>query len=212
MPARNTRRRPSRSASRPAEQQEPAAGQRVGVDHPLQVLGGGAEGVLDGGQHHVGDGDVQPPALGRLRVALEDAFQRASRELGLTSQQAELLCAAMRPAAVGDLARALRCDRSKVSRLVDRVSTRGLVKRRTGDMDGRVSLIELTPEGEQLARRFIAALEAQTQTLRADWPDTRQQTAVELLNEIADALDAPRSMRPDHPDRALSGWRVTDSV
>jgi DNA-binding MarR family transcriptional regulator len=132
-----------------------------------------------------------PPALGRLRVALEDAFQRASRELGVTSQQAELLCAAMRPAAIGDLAYALRCDRSNISRLVDRASTRGLVKRRAGEQDGRVTLVELTAEGERLARRFLAALEAQTQTLRAAWPDTRQQTAVELLNEIADALDAP---------------------
>jgi DNA-binding MarR family transcriptional regulator len=142
-----------------------------------------------------------PQALGRLRVALEDAFQRASRELGLTAQQAELLCAAMRPRAVGDLAHALRCDRSNVSRLVDRASTRGLLVRRAGEADGRVTLVELTAEGERLARRFLAALEAQTATLRADWPATRQQTAVELLNEIADALDAstrqpPRSPRP----------------
>jgi DNA-binding MarR family transcriptional regulator len=132
-----------------------------------------------------------PQALGRLRVALEDAFLRASRELGLTAQQAELLCAAMHPAAVGDLARALRCDRSNVSRLVDRASARGLVKRRGGELDGRVTVIELTGEGERLARRFIAALEAQTAALRAEWPTTRQQTAVELLNEISDALDAP---------------------
>jgi DNA-binding MarR family transcriptional regulator len=138
-----------------------------------------------------------PQALGRLRVALEDAFLRASRELGLTAQQAELLCAAMRPAAVGDLAHALRCDRSNVSRLVDRAASRGLVKRRAGELDGRVTVIELTAEGELLARRFIAALEAQTGPLRARWPDTRQQTAVELLNEIADALDAPRRGRLD---------------
>jgi DNA-binding MarR family transcriptional regulator len=97
----------------------------------------------------------------------------------------------MRPAAVGDLAHTLRCDRSNVSRLVDRAATRGLVKRRAGELDGRVTVIELTTEGERLARRFIAALEAQTQTLRTEWPDTHQQTAVELLNEIADALDAP---------------------
>jgi DNA-binding MarR family transcriptional regulator len=135
--------------------------------------------------------ETLPPALGRLRVALEDAFQRASRELGLTAQQAELLCAAMHPAAVGDLAHALRCDRSNVSRLVDRASARGLVKRRGGDQDGRVTLVELTDEGERLARRFIAALEAQTETLRAHWPDARQQAAVELLNELADALDDP---------------------
>jgi hypothetical protein len=55
-----------------------------------------------------------PQALGRLRVALEDAFERTSRELGLKAQQAELLCAAMRPAAVGDPAQTLRCDRSWV--------------------------------------------------------------------------------------------------
>jgi DNA-binding MarR family transcriptional regulator len=140
-----------------------------------------------------------PQALGRLRVALEDAFQRASRELGLTAQQAELLCAALRPAAVGDLAHTLRCDRSNVSRLVDRAATRGLVKRRAGELDGRVTVVELTPEGERLARRFIAALEAQTRTLRADWPATRQQTAVELLDEIADTLDAAGEQAPRPP-------------
>jgi DNA-binding MarR family transcriptional regulator len=141
-----------------------------------------------------------PRALGRLRVALDDAFQRASRELGLTAQQAEFLCAALRPAAVGDLAHALRCDRSNVSRLVDRASTRGLVKRGEDEADGRVTIVELTAEGEQLARRFLAALEAQTEALRASWPGGREQTAVELLNEIADALDAaeqpPRPRRP----------------
>jgi DNA-binding MarR family transcriptional regulator len=140
-----------------------------------------------------------PQALGRLRVALDDAFQRASRELGLTAQQAELLCAALRPAAVGDLAHALRCDRSNVSRLVERAAARGLVKRRAGELDGRVTVVELTPEGERLARRFIAALEAQTRTLRAAWPATRQQTAVELLNEMADTLDAAGEQAPRPP-------------
>src|SRR5690348_11166554 len=95
--------------------------------------------------------DTVPRALGRLRVALEDAFTRASRELGLTAQQAELLCAAMAPKAVGDLAQALRCDRSNISRLVDRASARGLLERRAGDLDGRVSLIQLTDEGDRLA-------------------------------------------------------------
>jgi DNA-binding MarR family transcriptional regulator len=134
--------------------------------------------------------ETLPRALGRLRVALDDAFQRASRELGLTAQQAEFLCAALRPTAVGDLAHALRCDRSNVSRLVDRASTRGLVKRGEDEADGRVTIVELTAEGERLARSFIAALEAQTEALRASWPGTREQTAVGLLNEIADALDA----------------------
>lgn len=130
-----------------------------------------------------------PQALGRLRVALEDAFQRASRELGLTAPQAELLCGAMRPAAIGDLAVMLRCDRSNVSRLVDRAAAHDLVRRHQGE-DRRVSMIELTPKGQRLARRFIAKLEAQTADLRAAWSDSRQERAVELLDEISTTLEA----------------------
>jgi DNA-binding MarR family transcriptional regulator len=130
-----------------------------------------------------------PRALGRLRVALGSSFLRSARDLGLTSQQAELLCAAMRPIAVGELALALRWDRSNVSRLVDRASARGLLVRQADDEDGRVTLVQLTPEGERLARTFLARLEARTEGLRAAWPAARQRTAVKLLDEISEALD-----------------------
>lgn len=136
--------------------------------------------------------ETVPRALGRLRVALEDAYTRASRELGLTAQQAELLCAALRPAAVGDIARVLRCDRSNVTRLVDRAAKRGLVRRAEDEEDARVSVIELSPAGEQLAHRFIAALEAQLEGLLAEWPPERRESTVATLNEIADALDSSR--------------------
>jgi DNA-binding MarR family transcriptional regulator len=150
--------------------------------------------------------DTVPRALGRLRVALEDAYVRTSRELGLTPQQAELLCAAMSPAAVGELARTLRCDRSNVTRLIDRASTRGLFRRRGGQEDGRVTVVELTPEGERLARRFLAALTARTATLRASWSRERQQLAVDLLTEISDALDASRQL--PRRGRRLDGART----
>lgn len=88
--------------------------------------------------------ETLPQALGRLRVALNDAFEACSQELGLTAQQCELLCAVQQPSTVGGLAQALHCDRSNVSRLVDRVSSRGLVRRRRGEDDGRVTVVELT--------------------------------------------------------------------
>jgi DNA-binding MarR family transcriptional regulator len=137
--------------------------------------------------------DTVPRTLGRLRVALMDAYLRASRELGLSAQQAELLCAAMRPSAIGDLAQVLRCDRSNVSRLVDRASRRGLVERHVGDSDGRVNMVRLTDEGDALARRFIAALERQLDDLLDEWSPQKQRSAVRLMNEIADALDTPRA-------------------
>lgn len=128
-------------------------------------------------------------------MALDDAYERASRELGLSAQQAELLCEALSPTAVGDLAVLLRCDRSNVSRLVDRAAAHGLVRRVQGQ-DRRVSMIELTPSGQQLAQRLIAMLEAQTAPLRASWSDERQQQAVELLDEITTALQTAAPTRP----------------
>jgi DNA-binding MarR family transcriptional regulator len=134
--------------------------------------------------------ETLPQAIGRLRVALEDSFDRASRKLGISAQQAELLCAAMKPAAVGDLAMTLRCDRSNVSRLIDRVAKRGLLKRAGDDEDGRVTLVELTPQGDALARRFLASLEAQTTALNERWPAQRRNLAVGIIGELSEALEA----------------------
>lgn len=140
-----------------------------------------------------------PQALGRLRIALEDGYARASRQLGLTAQQAELLCAVLSPAAVGDLAKVLRCDRSNVSRLVDRAAANGLLRRRAGEEDGRVTIVELSPKGRRLAERFIQSLESQTQTLLDGWPAKRSRLAIGIFNEIADRLDQSRTPHPaDH--------------
>jgi DNA-binding MarR family transcriptional regulator len=133
--------------------------------------------------------DTVPRALGQLRVALDDAYSRASRELALTPAQAELLCAALKPVPVGALARVLRCDRTNVTHLVDRAVERGWVERRGHETDRRQSLIALTPRGARLAKRFIGRLEAQLTPMIASWPDERQHCAVDILNEVADELD-----------------------
>jgi DNA-binding MarR family transcriptional regulator len=137
-----------------------------------------------------------PQALGRLRVALDDTYAVASRELGLTAQQAELLCAAMRPSAIGDLAHVLRCDRSNVSRLVERAARRGLVSRRGAHTDGRVTMIELTPQGARLARQFIHKLESRLEPLLREWSADQHASAVATLSALADALQAPPPTPP----------------
>ena len=145
-----------------------------------------------------------PRALGRLRVALDAAYTHASRGMGLTAQQAELLCAAMRPTAIGDLAEVLRCDRSNVSRLVDRAASRGLVRRRGEQADGRVTIIELTADGQRLAERFITTLESRRQPLVTGWSSKRQHAAIETITTLADALEQPTARAPTRhePTRA----------
>ena len=142
--------------------------------------------------HTVGPQTV-PQALGRLRVALDDAYLRASRQHRLTPQQAELLCAALRPAPVGSLAKELRCDQSNVTRLVDRASERGLLRRRSDHEDGRITMIELSAKGRKTAEAFIATLEAQLTELLASWTEERNHEVAATLHEISTALDQTRN-------------------
>jgi|tagenome__1003787_1003787.scaffolds.fasta_scaffold20866725_2 DNA-binding MarR family transcriptional regulator len=141
--------------------------------------------------------DTVPRALGYLRVALEDAFRRAAREHRLTPAQAELLCAATAPTPVGRLARTLRCDRTNVTHLVARAAKQGWLERHRDEQDRRSSLIALTPEGAQLAERFIATLENQLHGLLGTWTPQRQRTAIDLITEIATALDHHDAGAPD---------------
>ena len=55
--------------------------------------------------------------------------------------------------------------------------------------DGRVRLVELSPDGQQLVQRFIHTLGARLDTLLTDWPDQRREDAVETLHALADALE-----------------------
>lgn len=133
--------------------------------------------------------DTVPRALGYLRVALDDAYSRASREVGVPSVYAELLCAAMAPASISRLADGLRCDRTNITRLVERATAQGWVERAVDQSDRRRSLITLTPEGERVARRFISTLESQLADLLATWDEDRQRAAVADITAIAVELD-----------------------
>ena len=70
---------------------------------------------------------------------------------------------------------------------------RGLIRRRGDQPDGRVTLIELTPQGRKATEAFIDTLEAQLSTLLADWPEERRRAITATLNEIATALDEVRN-------------------
>ncbi len=55
-----------------------------------------------------------------------------------------------RPIPMGQLAETLACDASNVTGLVDRLESRGLVRRRPSAEDRRVKVLELTPTGARL--------------------------------------------------------------
>src|SRR5438128_7842843 len=55
-----------------------------------------------------------------------------------------------RPIPMGQLAECLACDASNVTGLVDRLESRGLVRRRPSSEDRRVKVLDLTPTGARL--------------------------------------------------------------
>ena len=59
-----------------------------------------------------------------------------------------------RPRPMSELAQTLHCDNSNVTGIVDRLEDRGLVRRRPGDHDRRVKMLEVTPEGAELRERL----------------------------------------------------------
>lgn len=133
--------------------------------------------------------DAVASGLVRLMLSMEALYGRQSRKAGLTAQQARLLCtAARRKAGLGEIAEVLHCDRSNVSRLLDRVTRRGLAHRAADTRDGRVSVLKLSPDGQAIVNGFEADLAARLGHLIADWPDRKRQAAAGTLTALIDAI------------------------
>src|SRR5215510_4076311 len=59
------------------------------------------------------------------------------------------------PIPMGRLAEALACDASNVTGLVDRLESRGLVRRHPSDEDRRVKVVELSSAGARLRATVV---------------------------------------------------------
>ena len=87
-----------------------------------------------------------------------------------------------RPMPMGQLAETLACDASNVTGLVDRLESRGLVRRRPSAEDRRVKVLELTPEGARL------------RTLLLDRMTTPPATSAVCRSGAADTGPNPRAL------------------
>ena len=128
-------------------------------------------------------------ALITLHAELDRIYREAARQLRLTPQQAQLLCRCEhnRPS-MGDLARMLNCDNSNITGLVDRVARQGLVIRRAHQGDRRVTLVALTPRGDELVQRFRAELQGRLAERLSHWPPRRRRRLTELTAAVASDL------------------------
>ena len=116
-------------------------------------------------------------------------FADVGRTHDLSRQQTELICAVVVPGRIrmAELGRQLHMEKSALSNLVDRAEQRGLLTRVRDDADRRVTWVELTEVGHELAVRTHCEVTARASELvsRLTLTDQRQLTGVvhRLLDE-----------------------------
>jgi MarR family transcriptional regulator, organic hydroperoxide resistance regulator len=79
-------------------------------------------------------------------------------EYGLKPPQFFALQALDEPVPMSGIATMLRCDRSAVTWITDRLEERGYVERRSDENDRRVKLLALTDEGRRVREEIRARL------------------------------------------------------
>jgi len=124
-------------------------------------------------------------ALVQTMHRLQDVHAETSRPLGLTPQQAHLLCVLIAgPLGMTELSRILSIERSSLTSMVDRLERRTLVARIPSPTDRRACQIELTPEGLSLAHDAHNAVVDRINTLTANLPTTTRQILATALQSI----------------------------
>jgi DNA-binding MarR family transcriptional regulator len=89
------------------------------------------------------------------------------------------------PMPMGRLAEALACHASNVTGLIDRLESRGLIRRRPSAEDRRVKVLELTPAGVRLRSTVVERMTKPPDSLSRLSPD-EQQALVKILKHLLD--------------------------
>src|SRR5437899_10965864 len=90
-----------------------------------------------------------------------------------------------RPLPMGRLAETLSCDASNVTGLVDRLESRGLVRRQPSPEDRRVKALQLTPRGARMRAQLLRRMARRSLPLSRLSRDERR-TLVKILEALVD--------------------------
>ena len=107
-----------------------------------------------------------PPACGawdlliQLLLSQRGQLPVLAAALELSPAQCHVLYAIEpgKPMPMKQLAASLSCDASNVTGLVDRLESRGLIRRQPGREDRRVKELDLTPTGARLRAELVARM------------------------------------------------------
>ncbi|RDW13551.1 MarR family winged helix-turn-helix transcriptional regulator [Paracoccus thiocyanatus] len=99
-------------------------------------------------------------------------------------------------ASVGDIARQLRIDPSRASRLVAELVQRGFLVRAISQQDGRRAVLRRSETGERVLAEVERLKHELIREIVGDWPEARLAAFARDFDGFTQALDA-RLSRPD---------------
>ncbi len=107
-----------------------------------------------------------------------------AREVGLTTQQIELMCVLKQHGApsFGQLAELLGCDKTNITGMADRLIRRGFAARETHPADRRVTRLRLTETGQAFEDRVRTAVAT---AVDARWTGASDRDRAELVRLVA---------------------------
>ncbi|TCC12409.1 MarR family transcriptional regulator [Kribbella soli] len=135
------------------------------------------------------------PRLAQLSTAINRGrlTQQATEATGLALDRPAmtiLLTLSMADSAlrVGEIADRMQVVGPHVTRQVQALEQRGLVRRVTDPNDRRASLIEATETGTEAANRYTATIVDWFRGVIADWPENDRTELGRLLGKLADDI------------------------
>ena len=90
-----------------------------------------------------------------------------------------------KPVPMKQLAASLSCDASNVTGLVDRLESRGLVRRQPSPQDRRVKVLRLTPTGARVRTQLLRQMTGESLPLARLSP-AQQRTLLKILEALVD--------------------------
>ena len=125
--------------------------------------------------------------LMRLFFAQRTHLPACRAELDLSPIQCHVLhlIEPRRPLPMSRLAETLSCDPSNVTGLVDRLESRGLVRRQPSAQDRRVKVLQLTSRGAEVRAQLLRRMAGRSLPL-ARLSSSQRRTLVKILEALVD--------------------------
>ena len=125
--------------------------------------------------------------LMRFFFAQREHLSPSGDEFGLSPIQCHALhlIEPDQPMPMNRLAEALSCHPSNVTGLVDRLESRGVVQRRSSDVDRRIKVLALTPTGVRLRVQLLRRMTRQSHPL-SRLSASERRALVRILEKLVD--------------------------